>query len=166
LLTLISAFVSPLEDLTDTLSGEAHVTISVVKPLLQHLCDELLLASSKDTALTKEMKARCKAKILLQYGSSEITNLLDIASFLDPRFKHCKDDDDKKKEIEEMVKLTILEIDDAVPESEVQVIEDDGPALKKSKLGKFRMVLEMLGLLMHGFKVHYMYIHQVNFFCS
>jgi len=104
LLILISTFVSPLEDLTDTLLGEAHVTISVVKPLLRYLCDELLLAFSEDTALTKEMKARCKAKILLQYGSSKIINLLDIASFLDPRFKHCKDDDDKKNEIEEMVK--------------------------------------------------------------
>ena len=66
LLTSISKFASPLEDLTDTLSGEAHVTISVVKPLLRHLCDELLLESTEDTTLTKEMKARCKAKILLQ----------------------------------------------------------------------------------------------------
>ena len=42
LLTSISTFVAPLEDLTDTLSGEAHVTISAVKPVLQHLCDVLL----------------------------------------------------------------------------------------------------------------------------
>jgi len=36
-----------------------------------------------------------------------------------------------------MVKLAILEIDDKVTESEVWIIEDDGPALKKFKLGKF-----------------------------
>ena len=31
----------------------------------------------------------------------------------------------------------MLEIDDAVTECEVQVVEDDGPAMKKSKLDKF-----------------------------
>ena len=36
-----------------------------------------------------------------------------------------------------MVKLAMLEIDDAATECEVQVVEDDGPAMKKSKLGKF-----------------------------
>ena len=34
LLTSINVFVTPLEDLTDTLSGETHVTISAVKPML------------------------------------------------------------------------------------------------------------------------------------
>jgi len=58
LLTSISAFASPLEDLTDTLSGEVHAKISGVKPLLRHLCDELLLTSSEETALTKEKKIR------------------------------------------------------------------------------------------------------------
>ena len=84
LLALINTFVAPLEDLTDTLSGETHVTISGVKPVLQHLCDVLLVESSEDSELTKEMKARCKAKILQQYGSSDINTLLDIATFLDP----------------------------------------------------------------------------------
>ena len=135
LLTSLSAFLTPLEDLTDTLSSKSHVTVSAIKPLLQHLC-ELLLESSEDTTLTKEMKARCKTKILLQYGSSEVTKLLYMALFLDPHFKHYKDDD-KKKEIEETVKLVILELDDKSLESEVQAIDDDGRARKKSKLGKF-----------------------------
>jgi len=64
-LTSLSAFLTPLEDLTDTLSGEPHVIASAIKPLLQYLCDELLLESSEDKTLIKEMKARCKAKILL-----------------------------------------------------------------------------------------------------
>ena len=102
MLASINTFVAPFEDLTDTLSGETHVTISAVKPVLQHL---LLAESSEDSELTKEMKTRCKAKILQQYGSSDINKLLDIATFLDSRFKHYKDDDQKKKEIKEFVKL-------------------------------------------------------------
>ena len=128
----ISTFVSPLEDLTDTLSGEAYVTISAVKPVLQHLCDVLLAESYDDSELTKEMKGRCKIKILQYYCSSDIQKLLNIATFLDPRFKHYKDTDEMKKEIEEVIKLEILQI------SDIQVINDDnGPAAKKSKLGKF-----------------------------
>ena len=122
--------------MTDTLSGETHVTISAVKPVLRHLCDVLLAESREDSELTKEMKERCKAKVLQQYGSSDVNKLLDIATFLDPRFKHYKDDEEKKKEIEEIIKLEILKIDDTVAESEVKVV-DDGPAAKKSKLGKF-----------------------------
>ena len=81
LLTSISAFVTPLEDLTDTLSGETHNTISAVKP---HLYDVLLAESSEHSELTKEMKERSKAKVLQQYGSSDVYKLLDIATFLDP----------------------------------------------------------------------------------
>ena len=84
LLTSINAFVTPLEDLTDTLSGETHVTISAVKPMLRHLCDVLLAESSEDSELTKEMKERCKSKVMQQYSSSDINKLLDTATFLDP----------------------------------------------------------------------------------
>ena len=141
LLTSINAFVAPLEGLTDTLSGETHVTISAIKSVLQHLCDELLAVSDDDSELTKEMKERCKTKILQQYGSSDTIKLLDIATFLDPQFKHYKDDDEKKRETEEFIKLEILKIADInPPESEIQICNDDGqngPAAKKSKLGNF-----------------------------
>ena len=71
--------------MTDTLSGETHVTISAVKPVLRHhLCDVLLAKSSEDSELTKEMKEKCNAKVLQQYGLSDVSKLLDIATFLDP----------------------------------------------------------------------------------
>ena len=132
LLASINTFVAPLEDLTDTLSGETHVTIFAVKPVLQHFCDVHLAESSEDSELTKEIKARCKAKILQQYDSSDINKLLDIPTFLDPQFKHYKDDDLKKKEIEEFVKLEVLQIAGTVETaSEIQVINnDEGPVAK------------------------------------
>jgi len=51
------------------------------------------------------MKQRCKTKILQQYGSLDVKKLLDIATFLDPHFKHCNDNEENKKEIEEAVKI-------------------------------------------------------------
>ena len=74
-----------------------------------------------------------------QYGSSDTIKLLDIATFLDPRFEHYKDDDEKKREIEEFIKDKTLKIADInPPESEIQICDDDGqngPAAKKSRLG-------------------------------
>ena len=43
----------------------------------------------------------------------------------------------RKGKFEEIIKLEILKINDTVAESEVKVVDDDGPAAKKSKLGKF-----------------------------
>lgn len=112
LLMSIESFLSPLEDLTDTLSGESHVTISIVKPLLDHLCTDLLSPTSQDTKLTQHMKHTRQTKILQQYESSEVKKLLDLATFVDPRFKHYKDDEEKKKEIEEAVKIEMLRVTD------------------------------------------------------
>ena len=146
LLTSIDSFLCPLEDLTDTLSGKSHVTISVVKPLLEHLSTDLLSPTDENTELTKQMKQRCKTKILQQYESSDIKKLLDIATFLDPRFKHCKDNEEKKKEIEEAVKIEMLKASDCVDSdtnNEVYIQDNEGssgtdiPAPKRSKLGKF-----------------------------
>ena len=83
----------------------------------------------EDSELTKEIKERCKAKILQQYGSSDINKLLDITTFLDPQFKHYKNDDQKKKEIKELIKLEILQIAGTVETaSEINVINnDEGP---------------------------------------
>ena len=139
-LTSIESFLSPLEDLTDTLSGESHVAISIVKPLLDHLCTDLLSPTSQDTELTKQMKQRCQAKILQQYESSEVKKLLDLATFVDPRFKHYKDNEEKKKEEAvkiEMLRVTDFDCNDGDNEADIQDNEETGPVPKKSKLGKF-----------------------------
>ena len=73
------------------------------------------------------MKQRCKTKILQQYESSDVKKLLDIATFLDLRFKHCKDDEEKKKEIEEAVKIEMLKASDYdVTNNEAYIQDDEG----------------------------------------
>ena len=71
--------------------------------------------------------------------------LPDIVTFLDPRFKDCKEDDHKKKKIEEIIKLAVT-IDDTIAESEIQVA-DNGPVVKKSKLGKFLVKKYGIGVM-------------------
>ena len=102
-----------------------------MKPVLEYLYVVLLAESSEDSELTKETKEWYKARLL-----SDINKLLDIATFLDPRFKHYKDDDQRKKEIKELIKLEILQVGGTVETaSEIQVINNDEGSV--AKLGKF-----------------------------
>jgi len=144
LLTSIESFLSPLEDLTDALSGESHITISIVKPLLEYLCTDLQLTTNEDTELTKQMKQRCKTKILQQYESLDVKKLLDIATFLDPHFKYCNDSEENKKEIEEAVKIKMLKIIESIDcdfnNNEVNIQDNkkmDGPTPKNQNLESF-----------------------------
>ena len=61
---------------------------------------------------------------------------------LDPRFKHCKDDEAKKKEIEEAVKIEMLKASDCDVTNNEACIQEVQEQIfqhlrKRSKLGKF-----------------------------
>ena len=67
--------------MTDALSGERCVTISAVKPLLNHLPEKVLVADDDDTDLTKEikeMKGRIKVDLELRYLNSQFDHLLTL----------------------------------------------------------------------------------------
>ena len=86
---IVAAVLKPLSIFTDALSGEKHLTISVVRPLLKHIVDEVLVVSAEDSALGKEMKEILLDKIQTYYVSEEVSDLLDKCTYryLDPRFK-------------------------------------------------------------------------------
>ena len=73
--------------MTDALSGESCVTISAVKPILNHIINELK-EEEGDTEMMREIKEQIKVDLELRYlGDGDIEQLLELASFLDPRFK-------------------------------------------------------------------------------
>ena len=51
----IDKTLSPLKKMTDLLSGEDYVTISAIKPMLQHIFEDVLKSEKNDTTLTKDM---------------------------------------------------------------------------------------------------------------
>ena len=78
----------PLGDLTDALSTEKHITISAVCPLMNRLTKEMLKEADEDTSLTAQMKRIIKVDLESRYQSLDLgITLLDIYSFLDPRFR-------------------------------------------------------------------------------
>ena len=55
-LETVASVLKPIYIFTDALSGEKHVTISAVRPLLSHITNSLLAASEQDTTLATQMK--------------------------------------------------------------------------------------------------------------
>ena len=74
--------------MTDMLSGEKYVTVSVVKPLMNHIFTNVLLHNEEDTALSKE-KTRKKEKLTFCFENDRFQTftILSLCSFLDPQFK-------------------------------------------------------------------------------
>ena len=76
----------PLLEFTDALSGEEYVSISYLNPVL-HFFATSVLAEAEDTDLTKSIKTKVQAYLSNKNGDPNIQELLDVACFLDPRFK-------------------------------------------------------------------------------
>ena len=77
----VGAALKPLKVMTDALYGEKCITISAVKPLLNHLINEVLGEKEEDTELTKEIRERIRVDIELRYIDADLEHLLELASF-------------------------------------------------------------------------------------
>ncbi len=84
----LSQLLCPLHDFTDVLASEKQVTLSSLKPVLEHINNEILKDREEDCALTKQMKSVIREDLLMQLRyTEEMKNVLNISSFVDPRFK-------------------------------------------------------------------------------
>ena len=98
-LTAIHQALSPLSSLTDILSGEEYVTVSAILPMLQLIESKILKDEASDPQLTKDIRSHIKQDLNSRYTSPKISamvlKILQVATFLDPRFKnHFSDDTD------------------------------------------------------------------------
>ena len=134
---------SPLADLTDILSGEKYVTISSVKPLLHHMTSDILIRKEGDTQLTRDIKKKISAYLEKKYENIEVNELLDVATFLDPRFKMKFVEESDKDSVQERVvregtyvaeQLSEEKEDNSRPESTGTAAVVTAPPAKKPKL--------------------------------
>ena len=133
---------SPLLSLTDILSGENYVTVSAVLPMIQLIESSVLKEEENDTQLTKDIKRRIITDLTSRYpASSDVSEILRCATFLDPRFKSKPFSDSEMESIKEMIVLESIVIQSvATPSSEQS--SDSGsleppPAKRKKNLGTF-----------------------------
>ena len=85
-LEVVVEVLKPLSYLTDALSGEKQVTASAVFPVMKHVKSKLSPADS-DNQLATKMKQAMWNDLESRYTNPGVCEILDIASFLDPRFK-------------------------------------------------------------------------------
>ena len=135
----IAKALSPISDLTDFLSGENHVTVSSILPVLHNLKAKVLLPKEEDTTLTKDIKKSVLDDLPGRYESEN--QFLSLCTFLDPRFKMeytCN-----KEELKEKVKESVLQLVQEenraieVSESHSTKSSTDPPPPKKRKLTVF-----------------------------
>ncbi len=87
ILECINAALAPLKEFTDILSGSKYVTISAVKPILHHLSVVELACKDDDLPLTCELKEEILQRLKSRYDENDLSHLLNVATFLDPRYK-------------------------------------------------------------------------------
>ena len=76
----------PLADFTNMLSAENFVTMSAILPVLCILRQEILAEAESNTELTKDIKAYILNYLEEKYSPHDISELLNVLCFLDPRF--------------------------------------------------------------------------------
>ena len=128
----VVATLSPLGELTDVLSAEKNVTVSVIRPLLDRITKEILAEKESDCSLTAQMKRAIQADLQSRYTSPEILKILDVCSFLDPHFKHL----DATSNIARSVEDEVLSSLEEKPLPSQQNNQPDCPPPKKSLLKK------------------------------
>ena len=143
----------PFEEATKAMSGSNYPTISMMSPLLYQVCEVTLKVNEDDSLNLKRIKETLLEDFKDRYSSPAITEILNIAAFLDPQFKELDlfIPVDERVDVKECVKLQLLmfapvateESDrEATPSSSVTTkctnTTDDGetaPTSKKPKSG-------------------------------
>ena len=78
----------PIVEITEAIGGERLVMISTVRPLLHKLISMHLVEKSSDSQLSKTLKHVLLTDLKARYTTTELEDFLNIACFLDPRFKN------------------------------------------------------------------------------
>ena len=78
---------SPLSEFTNVMSGEKYVTISAILPVMNLLKTAVLEEKTNDNPMKNELRSSIMDDLITRNQGPDIVNLLETASFLDPRFK-------------------------------------------------------------------------------
>ena len=91
----------PFQKVTEVMSTEKYPTISSVK---HKLLERVLKVEDSDSSISKQMKKEIKSDLAGRYQSSELKTVLNVTTFLDPRYKELPfvSDSDKEKVLEQV----------------------------------------------------------------
>uniref|UniRef100_A0A3B4U3F6 BED-type domain-containing protein n=1 Tax=Seriola dumerili TaxID=41447 RepID=A0A3B4U3F6_SERDU len=141
ILETVRDVLAPLSEFTDALSGEKEATLSSVLPLIWKI-RACLEDEEGDSPLMREMKHSSKQDFEKRYDEYNLKMTLNIATFLDPRFKNMF------VTMEEQVKMELLLKVDTVhlprehsQEQQEESVDDTGAATSKKKRSDLKSLL-------------------------
>lgn len=132
----LDAVLMPLAKFTDTFSGEKHVTVSSLQPVLTYL-DGLLSPQDTERPMINELKYTIKTDLKERYN--QYKPILNKSTFLDPRFRALTLSQEEKDSTIEEVKLEVVEAshDEQIlqnPANSSAMADDiNGPTAKKPR---------------------------------
>ncbi|RXN25041.1 zinc finger BED domain-containing 1-like protein [Labeo rohita] len=129
ILEYVNKALSPLQDFTDALSGERYVSVSCVKPTLHLLNTSVLAEEEEDTNLTKSLKSKILAYLNKKYEDSVTQELLNMSSFLDPRFRTQHISEQETQTLKEQVITELIDIHQQQPVAQSTAAMEDNPEL-------------------------------------
>ena len=151
------SILKPFSDATQVLSGSKYATISLLAPVLYKLIHVTLKVEGKDSTILKSIKNAICTDLKSRYESLEVQRLLNIAAFLDPRFKQLDPfvaEVDREDVVEQVITEILLNCDQEIQDDQdndtvelVALMDDDqqleetGPAIKKRKEGVLSRLL-------------------------
>ena len=123
-------------------SAEKYVTISAIRPLLHHLTENALKVEGSDSLAVQMMKKEMTKNLNSRYRGLGITELLNFACFVDPRFKSMPFLDEAQTQLlHDNVLAEMMKHVTPDPEQEEDTVSDSEcvaekePVAKKPKIG-------------------------------
>ena len=123
-------------DFTDSLLGENCVTVSAIAAVLHILKTDVLADSVDDSTLTSDIKKRILEYMENKYEPEDIKILVNVTSYLDPRFCITYIDGDIEEIRAKIVDEGVLLVESLNQTSSANS-DDQPPPAKKRKLGSW-----------------------------
>nr|XP_055046939.1 zinc finger BED domain-containing protein 4-like [Misgurnus anguillicaudatus] len=129
----------PLQEFTDVLSGEEYVSVSYLKPVIHLLRTKTLAEDQDDTNLTRAIKDKVLRYLKEKYDDPSTQELLDVTSFLDPRFKINYISQDNISTIKDRMMTEMEDVARKEKRSRVSESQDlaAAPSVKAKTLGSY-----------------------------
>ena len=122
-LKAINDALSPLSEFTNVMSGEKYVTISAIIPVMNLLKTAVLEEKNDDNPMTNELRSSIMDDFITRNQGPDIVNLLETASFLDPRFK-----EKFAHNIEDVKEMIISEATAIIVDNNIEAEQSSSPS--------------------------------------
>lgn len=142
----------PFQHATEAMSGEKYPTVSTINPLLYKLVEKTLAIGDSGSTTLIVVKKAIKSDLQGRYQSAAVQRILNVATYLDPRYKKLPflDELQKLRMIDDVKdELLALEIPENTEQEETPQESEEPPAKKKKGPVSKEICLQNRGKLHH-----------------